>query len=84
MNTLAEDIRVLIQFWDKIKLDKKGLESFSISKSLDSVLETPNEHSSLPSVSDSSQYDNTRYGSAGQGWLNLQPSTGCEFDVEYL
>ena len=73
IDTLGEDINVLIQFWNALMVDRKHMESFAISNSLDSVLETPDEHSSLPSVTDLARYD-----SAGQVlWLLFLYNYSC-------
>ena len=47
MDALGEDITVLVNFWNTLNSDKKYLKSFTVSSSLDSVLEAPAERSSV-------------------------------------
>lgn len=59
VETLGEDIKVLIQFWNALNVDKKFMKSFFITSSLDSVLESPDEKGSRLSaaVTDSTRTD---------------------------
>ena len=47
IDALGEDISVLVSFWNTLNADKKYLKSFTVSSSLDSVLEAPAERSSV-------------------------------------
>lgn len=73
VETLGEDIKVLIQFWNALNVDKKFMKSFFITSSLDSVLESPDEKGSRLSAAVT---DSTRTDAASQGWLNLRAPHG--------
>ena len=88
IDPLGEDIKVLIQFWNALVVDKKHMESFTISNSLDSVLEAPDERgsgtsrtSSLPrgsSIPRSMMTDSLpRHDSAAQVCYALHQEIAC-------
>ena len=56
IDALGEDIAVLVSFWNTMLADKKHLKSFTVSSSLDSVLEAP-ERTSIYMSSDKSYGD---------------------------
>jgi len=60
IDSLGDDISMLVTFWNTINADKKHLKSFVVSSSLDSVLETPERRTAFTGSSADKSYGDTQ------------------------